>query len=109
MDENKKSDIPMTLEDAYKKLDKMLTKKQKEAVGKATRDELFLMHFGLGLRIRNEWFYPAIDNGLMKHFLDNGVIHQDSASMFVIEGYRRYLSGRPCDIRAVLGYKTIEK
>lgn len=109
MPEKNKLKIPATVENAYEMLDEMLTKREKSSLKKATQEELLLMHFGLGLRIRNEWLYPETEGGLMKLFLDNGVIHQDSMSMFIIEGYKRHLNGKPSDIRSILGYKPEKK
>src|SRR5688500_14697715 len=47
--------VPKDLEDAFKELDKMLTKELREEMRKGKAEKMIDFHFGLGLWLRNNW------------------------------------------------------
>jgi len=92
-------DIPATLDECYKALDKELDTKTKNAIKKSSVEDLIEYHFSLGLWIRNNWIYPA-NNKIEKVFLDAGFDHPDDMSSEIIIGYHYYLNNLPYEIKA---------
>lgn len=49
------------------------------------KSELILLHFGLGMGIRNQWLWGNRDPALINFFRTNGIADPDGASMVIIE------------------------
>ncbi|MDR1564032.1 MAG: hypothetical protein LBS74_03655 [Oscillospiraceae bacterium] len=90
-------DIPATLEECYKALDKELKEEDKLKIKNSSVDDLGDYHFGLGMWIRNNWIYPT-SNRIARVFLDAGINQPDTMSSMIIEGYHFYLNGLPYEI-----------
>ena len=102
---------PKTAEEAFKKLDKLLSEEDKEEIREA--EDLCAFHFGLGMWIRNEWIHCQEDENLAMLLKDIGVdfqmlsdinpnipegdhfplffMHPDSMSSYILEAYQKYL------------------
>ena len=89
-----RTDIPATLDEAYKALDELLDPEDIEYIENLEEEDLILMHFGLGMWIRNNWLYPT-DSRLTKYLLglNPRFGHPDNMSHFILMGYHAYLNG----------------
>jgi len=85
-------DIPATLEECYKALDKELDFLTRQTIKYSKVEDLAIYHFGTGLWIRNNWIYPGNDR-IDKVFRDAGIYHPDDMSYEIIKGYHYYLNG----------------
>jgi len=94
-------DIPATLEECYKELDKELDFLTRLAIKHSSVENLGIHHFGTGLWIRNNWIYPSNDR-IDKVFRDAGIYEPDEMSYEIILGYHYYLNG----IRYEIGLKN---
>ena len=92
-------DIPATLDECYKALDKELDEKTKNEIKNAGVEDLSKYHFGLGQWIRNNWIY-ATEDRISKFFLDKGIKHPDDMSSIIITGYYYYLNNAPYNFEA---------
>ena len=89
--------IPKTKEEAFAQLDAMLSEEDKKMLVEA--EDLFFIHFSLGMWIRNNWIYPLNreddERAFMEMFVENKrsllFIHPDSMSSVIIEKYAEYL------------------
>ena len=61
---------PKTAEEAFKRLDKMLTKEEKQQIVDA--EDMSEFHFGLGTWIRNFWIYRGEKENLDSLMIDLG-------------------------------------
>ncbi len=93
--------IPANLNEAYKLLDESLSDEDIAYIRDCTEEDLVMMHFSLGLWIRNNWIYPSSDK-ITKEFVTRGINHADDISGFIIKGYRLYLNGLPCEINEII-------
>jgi hypothetical protein len=85
-------DIPLTLNDCYIALDKLLNDQTKNDIKITSVNDLIKYHMGLGMWIRNNWIRQT-DNRITKLFLDKGIRHPDNMSQTIIIGYHYYLNG----------------
>jgi len=90
-------DIPATLDECYKALDKELDFLTKQLIKNTKVENLGIHHFGTGLWIRNNWIYPG-NNRIDKVFRDAGIYEPDEMSYEIIKGYHHYLNGLPYEI-----------
>lgn len=93
--------IPKTLGEAYKYLNENLKSEDIEFIKNATDEEMLSMHFGLGLWIRNNWIYPSTE-AIAKVFLDKSINMPDTMSGYILDGYKMYLNGEPCEIDDII-------
>lgn len=96
-----RTDIPATLEEAYKYFDENLSYEDIEKIKNASSDELPEFHFGLGQWVRNKWIRPTTGR-IAKLFLDRGINVPDDISSYIIEGYSLYLKGEACGIDDII-------
>jgi len=96
-----RTDIPETLEEAYKQLDEIATEEDKEFIKNVSEQELMQLNYSVGLWIRNNWLY-ATTGRIVKLFTDRGIEDHDEMSAHIIYGYFEYLNGRPSDIDTIL-------
>jgi hypothetical protein len=85
-------DIPLTLNDCYIALDKLLNDQTKNDIKISSVKDLIKYHMGLGRWIRNNWIFQT-NNRITKLFLDKGPRHPDDMSQAIIIGYHYYLNG----------------
>ena len=85
--------IPQTKQEAFARLDEMLSEEDKKAIMQ-TKDAIEF-HFSIGLWIRNIWIYEQNEedvNRLAKAFgTDFIVFDPDGLSEKIIESYQKYL------------------
>jgi Leucine-rich repeat (LRR) protein len=109
--------IPGNMEECFKELDRVLGPEEKAEIKNMSPDDLALLHFNLGLWIRNNWIYPKnsrfrkflmsnqnefLDDELISIFGDDftedeeedllDIIEPDDISMKIIEDYKDYLT-----------------
>lgn len=94
-------DIPVNLNEAYKLLDESLSDEDIAYIKDCTDEDLVMMHFSLGLWIRNNWVYLS-SNKIAQEFITRGINHPDDISGLIIKGYRLYLNDLHCDIDDII-------
>jgi hypothetical protein len=108
------SRCPKTAEEAFKRLDKRLTKEEKQEI--VDLDNMSEFHFGLGMWIRNYWVHTGERENLRLLLKDLGIelfeltdfppkntpeenleplffIHPDSISSEILDAYQKHLKG----------------
>lgn len=93
MTESGKKDYPKTLQEAVEKLLKELPQEDKDRVKQMNKDELFKLHFDLGMYIRDNMGLHEEDSPLMKDCRPDQYMHkglmpdfsEDDCSMAIIE------------------------
>ncbi len=92
---------PKTIEEAAVRLEKKLSKKDKEIYKKLKEDDALIeidnMH---GVWIRNEWIRLNKDTTLLHSFHEMGITHVDDMSDIIIVCTHRKMNGLPLDIPA---------
>lgn len=85
--------IPKTKKECFALLNEMLSDEDKQAI--VEMEDVFELHFTLGLWIRNNWLYPQSKEereALLKDFgQDTMFCHPDDDSTVILETYRKYL------------------
>ncbi len=84
---------PKTAVEAWKRLDKRLSEEEKKAIREA--EEMFEFHFGLGLWIRNYWFYSGEKENiasLLKDLNEDVEFNEDSGEIFFFGGGDQFSS-----------------
>jgi hypothetical protein len=87
-----RSDIPLTLNDCYIALDKLLDYQTKNDIKISPVNELIKYHIGLGMWIRNNWLRQS-NNRITGTLYNNGLRSLDNMSQIIIIGYHYYLNG----------------
>ena len=84
--------IPKTKEECFALLDEMLSDEDKKTI---IEDDVFKLHFGLGMWIRNNWLYPQSDEEtekLLRTFDKKSLFfHPDDWSSIILEAYQKHL------------------
>ena len=84
---------PKTKKECFALLNEMLSDEDKQAI--MEMEDVFELHFTLGLWIRNNWLYPQSEEereALLKDFGKAPVFcHPDDYSSVILEAYRKYL------------------
>ena len=86
---------PKTAAEAFKRLDRRLTKEEKQQIDEAK--DLVEFHFGLGLWIRNFGIYTGERENLESLLKDLGepeFLIGDDASSAILEAYQKHLRGK---------------
>lgn len=88
--------IPKTKKECFALLDEMLSDEDKRAI--TEMEDVFQLHFTLGLWIRNNWLYPQSEEErevLLKDFGQDAMFcHPDDDSTVILETYRKYMKRR---------------
>lgn len=95
-------DIPADLPACMAKLDAMLSEKEKAYI---RENDPILLHFSLGMWIRNEWGLWCDDEGvipLVDYFRAHGIQHPDDMSGAILDCYAWHLRGGEVNYEAVL-------
>jgi hypothetical protein len=77
------------LEKIFNELENALTTEQIQAFRKIKEEDLINSHFGLGAYIRNNYFWNR--QKIYYLFLENGILHPDDMSNFLIKKFSEYL------------------
>ena len=83
---------PKTAAEAFKRLDRRLTKEEKQLIAEA--EGIVEFHFGLGMWIRNYWIYTGERENLESLLKDLGepeFLIGDDASSVILEAYQKHL------------------
>lgn len=89
--------IPKTKEECFALLDEMLSDENKKTI---IKEDVYKMHFGLGMWIRNNWLYSQSDEEIKEllktfkkrdSFIDLTPIHRDCVSSEILEAYQKHL------------------
>jgi len=97
--------IPANLEQAFTALKRMLPAEDIEKIRKMDDEkEMVRYHFGLGMRLRNEWGLWRGEGGLGKQLRELGLRHPDDMSTVVLESFWRHLHGKPLELEAKVRY-----
>lgn len=83
---------PKTAEEAFKRLDKRLTKEEKQQI--VGSDDMSEFHFSLGMWIRNYWIYTGERENMVSLLKDLGepeFLIGDMASSAILEAYQKHL------------------
>jgi hypothetical protein len=83
--------IPKDIEDAFKELDRMLTREFRDYFAKCPISDTLKYHFGLGMWLRNNWGMWSGDR-LASYFASIGIFHPDDMSGIILDSYWRYLN-----------------
>lgn len=79
---NDNGHLPQTIEQAVGVLLEQLPADEKCKIAAASQDNLFILHFGLGTQIRNDFGLWGGNTTLLE---STGKIHPDDAAMAIIE------------------------
>ena len=84
---------PKTAAEAFKRLDKRLTKEERQQI--VDSDSMSEYHFGLGMWIRNYWIYTGEKENLESLLKDLGepeFLIGDMASSVILDAYQKHLN-----------------
>ncbi len=96
--------IPKDLDDCIKQIDKFLNDSIKLEITRKTEDEFSSnAHFGLGLRMRNNWQLWG-GSRLSKYFNELGIFHPDDISGIIIDSYYRHLNNKDIKLAEQIKY-----
>jgi hypothetical protein len=90
-------DIPATLEECYKALDKKLDRSQKNTIKKSSGRAFTLRSFWIRMWIHTNWITPQ-NSRIEKAFRDAGYTSTDEMCYEIILGYHYYLNGIPYEL-----------
>ena len=86
---------PKTAAEAFKRLDRRLTKQEKQQIAEA--EDVVEFHFGLGMWIRNYWIYTGESENLESLLKDLGepeFLIGDMASSAILDAHQKHLRGK---------------
>jgi len=86
---------PTTVEECMKAFNEMLTPEEQVQITKMSKDELGMMHHGLGQYIRNNWELWQEDKPLCMHLKALGFQHADDMSMSLIHEWWARMNNLP--------------
>ena len=95
--EQKKVDIPETLEECFPALKKILKKSDIDKMRNGTEEDMIDYHMGLGCWIRNNWGLWG-GSKLRKWFLARGIHHPDDMSGIILDSFWRHLKKKPLKV-----------
>ena len=96
-----KEQLPKTKQECFAMLDEMLSDEEKKSIKEM--DDTIVLHFGLGMWIRNNWIYPQSQEEvekLLRQFDDSGdehmplFIHPDDYSSTILDAYQEHLRNK---------------
>ncbi len=96
--------IPYEIKECFNKLDRLLDAKKKKELKNMPEDKLIAKyHFGLGMKIRNEWIrHDGLGIDLKSYFSKLGVKHIDNTSAIIIRCYYRYLNLKNINLNEIV-------
>lgn len=96
--------IPRDLDDALIETDRILGRRgRNEVVGTKTESEMAMLHFGVGLWMRNNWGLWS-DSRLAAYFKGIGVNHPDDMSGIILKSYWRQEHHLPINLEQQVRY-----
>jgi hypothetical protein len=96
--------VPKNLEECNDFFDKDLKAEDIEYIKSLTFDRLSVLHFTLGLNIRNIWIYGDRNPELVDYFHYIGIFHPDGISTIIIKSYWSYLNKHEFDLEGEIKY-----
>lgn len=95
---------PTTVEEAIKAFNEMLTPEEQAQVAMMPKDELGILHHGLGQFIRNNWELWQPDKPLTQHLQALGFQHADDMSMSLIHEWWARMNNLPSTMEEEIKY-----
>jgi len=99
--DHERTDIPTSLEEAYKEFDASLGLDDKDFIMTRAEEELEQLVYSLGEWIKINWIDPAPER-IASVFVERGVEDAYEIAGSIIFGYYEYLNDRPSDIDSVI-------
>ncbi len=90
--------VPISLEDAFVELRKMLPPQAIEKMRSGTEEEMSLYHLSLGMWIRNNWGLWG-GSRLSKYFNGLGLHHPDDMSALILSTFWCHLNSKPLRVQ----------
>jgi hypothetical protein len=88
---------PTDLNECLNELKNFLSREDIEAVKAMDENDTYMLHFGLGMHLRNKWGLWSGSN-LQKYFNSIGISHPDDMTAIVFKSFWRALNNRPLDV-----------
>jgi hypothetical protein len=89
---------PANLEECMTALTEVLPKKEQVEILKASKDDLIMLHHGLGQWIRNNWGLWE-DSALKEHMSSLGFKHPDDMSQAIIVEFWNRLNNEESEVK----------
>ena len=97
--------IPKDLADATAYLDCALDEKTKGSlINPDEQRTVAMLHFGLGLQLRNKWELWKANNRLVEYFDSLGITHPDDMSGIILTSYYRQLNDKDIKLEQQVDY-----
>lgn len=91
--------IPKDLTDATAYLECVLDEKTKSSlINPDEQQTVAMLHFGLGLQLRNKWGLWKANSRLVEYFDSLGIAHPDDMSGTILTSYYRQLNGKQINL-----------
>ena len=90
--------VPTTLDEALKMLDEWMPQQDREFITKLEDTPVDLMHFGLGMSLRNNWSLWEKDMPLVRWFNERGITQPDDMSGIILTSLWRRFLGEEIDL-----------
>lgn len=74
----------------FNDIERILNKGEIESIKYSTEKELRSYHFGIGMRIRNEYLWS--EQKIYHLFIENGGTHPDDMSYIILKEFCKYLN-----------------
>jgi len=101
--------VPVSLEDAFVELKKMLPPQVLREMKEGTEEDMIKYHSGLGMWLRNNWGLWG-GSRLAVYFNDLGINHPDDMSGIVLDTFWCHLNSKPLGLeKRVTYYQTYWK
>jgi hypothetical protein len=95
--------VPKDLNGCFSALETLLSEESKLQILNMEESEIFSLHFGLGMWIRNNWgLWKGSD--LSVWFNDRGIYHPDDMSGIILRSYWLQMHGKPLEFEAQIQY-----
>ena len=96
-----RTDVPASLEDAYREFDDTLSAADREFIKSHEEEELEQLTNSLGEWINNNWMEQWPDR-IVSVFAEKGIDDPYTVAGLIIFGYYEHLHGRPSDIGSII-------
>lgn len=95
--------IPKNLNDCFVRIDSMFADTTKQTIKKWNEDEMWRLHHGFGMWMRNNWQLWG-GSRLSVYFNNLDIHHPDDMSGLILTSYHRYLNNKPIEIDSQVSY-----
>lgn len=74
----------------FAEMEKIFNEGEIELIKNSTEKELSSYHFGIGMRIRNEYLWNETE--IYHLFIEKGITHPDDMSRIILQEFYKYLN-----------------